>query len=62
VDVYDPEYRRQYCRERIDQIRDDYHRAQAPPRESPHVVVAYIRSVVERARRQIPRRQPAYRS
>jgi hypothetical protein len=62
VDVYDSEYRRQYCRERIDRIRDDYRRAQASPRESPHGVVSHIRSVIERARRQIPRREPAYRS
>jgi hypothetical protein len=61
VDIYDSEYRRQYSRERIARIRDEYQRVQASPRNSqrPNRVVAWIR---ERARRQVPQRAPAYRS
>lgn len=63
MDVYDSEYRRQYCRERVARIRDDYCRAQAPPSDSQgrERVVAQVRAIVNRVR-QVPRREPAYRS
>ena len=63
MDVYDSEYRRQYCREREARIRDDYRRAQAPPSDSQRRerVVAQMRAMVNRVR-QAPRREPAYRS
>jgi hypothetical protein len=61
----DSEYRRQCCRERVAQIRDDYRRAQAPPRTEVQWrrrVVGEIRAIRERIRRQADRRAPAYRS
>lgn len=63
MDVYDSEYRRQYCRERVARIRDDYRRAQASPSDSHgrERVVAHVRAIVNRVR-QVPRREPAYRS
>jgi hypothetical protein len=63
VDVYDSEYRRQYCRERVARVRDDYRRAQAPADDSQRRVrvVAQVRAMVNRVR-QSPRRVPAYRS
>ena len=64
MDVYDSEYRRQYCRERQAQVRDDYRRAQAPPSDSHRRarVVAQARAMMNRVRRQAPQREPAYRS
>jgi hypothetical protein len=62
VDYYDAEYRRQYCRERVAQARDEYRRVQAPPKDSQQrerVAVAWIRAVWRRVRRQAA--QPAYR-
>jgi hypothetical protein len=63
VDVYDSEYRRQYCRERVARVRDDYRRAQVPPSDSQGRarVVAHVRAMVNRVR-QSQRRVPAYRS
>jgi hypothetical protein len=63
VDVYDSEYRRQYCRERVARIRDDYRRAEAPPTDSQRRmrVMVQMRAMVNRVR-QAPRREPAYRS
>jgi hypothetical protein len=64
VDCYDSEYRRQYCRERVARVQDDYRRAQAPPKaaqERERVVWAKVRSVWERKRRRAVR-APAYRS
>jgi hypothetical protein len=64
VDIYDSEYRRQYCQERVAQIREDYSRAQAQPEDSPRRirVVAQMRSIVQRVRQQAPQSEPAYRS
>jgi hypothetical protein len=62
VDVYDPEYRRQYCRERIAQARDEYRRVQAPQKNRQRrerVSVAWMRSMWERVRRQAAQRAPA---
>jgi len=61
MDVYDAEYRRQYCRERVAQARDEYRRVQAPPKDSrqERVAVAWVQSVWRRVRRQAA--QPAYR-
>ena len=63
MDYYDSEYRRQYCRERVARIRDEYRRVQAAPRDSRRRerVIAQARKVYERVR-QAPRRVPAYRS
>ena len=63
MDYYDSEFRRQYCRERIDQIRNEYRRVQNPSNErGQHVGVVWMRSIWERVRRQVPPRVPAYRS
>jgi hypothetical protein len=65
MDYYDSEYRRQYCRERIARIRDDYRRAQAPSwseAQSRQRVVARIRAIRERIRPEAEPRAPAYRS
>jgi hypothetical protein len=64
VDYYDSEYRRQFCRERIDQIRDEYRRAQAPPRNKAHwrECIVEIWAMRKRMRRQAKQRAPAYRS
>jgi hypothetical protein len=65
VDYYDSEYRRQYCRERIARIRDDYRRAQAPSWSEAQWrqrVVAEIRAIRKRIRPEAERRAPAYRS
>ena len=63
MDVYEAEYRRQYCRERIAQARNEYRRVQAPPKDSgqrhERAQVAWMRSVWRRVRRQAG--QPAYR-
>jgi hypothetical protein len=62
---YDSEYRRQYCRERIAQIRDEYRCAQASPRNTAQWhrrVVVEIRAIGERIRRRAEQRAPAYRS
>ena len=62
---YESDYRRQYCRERIARISDDYRRVQRPPRSNSEprvrVVYAWIRSIVRRVRRRAPQRAPAYR-
>jgi hypothetical protein len=58
---YDSEYRRQYCRERMEQMRDEYRRVQRPPKEQRERSV-WMRSVWERMRRQVPERVPVYRS
>jgi len=60
VDYYDSEYRRQYCRERIAQARDEYRRAQAPPK-SEREPSAWMRSMWERMRQRAAN-APAYRS
>jgi hypothetical protein len=56
---YDSEYRRQACRERIARIRDDYRRAQPPPRSEAQ---GRTRAIRERIRPEAERRAPAYRS
>lgn len=65
MDYYDSEYRRQYCRERIARIRDDYRRAQAPSRSEAQRrqrVVTQIRAIRrERIRPEAEQRAPAYR-
>ena len=47
---YESDYRRQYCRERIARISDDYRRVQRPPRSNSEprmrVAIAQIRSIV----------------
>ncbi len=62
---YESDYRRQYCRERIARISDDYRRVQRPPRSNSEprtrVAFAQIRSIVRRVRRRAPKRAPAYR-
>ena len=61
----DSEYRRQCCQERIEQIRDEYRRAQAPPRNKAQWrrrVLVVIRAIRERTRRQAEQRAAAYRS
>jgi len=65
VDYYDSDYRRQYCRERIDRIRDDYRRVQSPRKDSQRrdrIDIVWMRSMWERVRRQVPQRAPACRS
>ena len=62
MDVYDSEYRRQSCRERIDRISDDYRRVQRQSKDSQRSVIAQARSVWQRVRRQVPQRVPVYRS
>jgi hypothetical protein len=64
VDYYDSEYRRQYCRERVAQMRDEYQRVQAPPKDSQRRqrVIMQMRSIVAQMRRRAPQRAPAYRS
>jgi len=60
VYYYDPEYRRQYCRERIDRARSEYRRAQAPPKNvRERVAMAWARSAWERIRS--AQSAPAYR-
>jgi hypothetical protein len=63
VDIYDPEIRRQYCRERADRISDDYRRAQVQRDERRKPVnAAWMRSMWQRIRAQVPDRVPVYRS
>ena len=64
MESYDSEYRRQYCRERIDQIREDYRRAQRTPVDSPHRsrIIVRMRSIWAHVRQQVPQRAPVYRS
>ena len=63
MDYYDSEYRRQYCRERINRIGDDYRRAQGRPgQRRERVAVAWMRSMWDRVRAQVPERVPVYRS
>jgi len=62
VDVYDSEYRRQSCRERVDRISDDYRRVQRPSKDSQRSIIVQVRSVWKRVRRQVPQRVPVYRS
>ena len=62
MDYYDSEYRRQYCRERMEQMRDEYRRVQRPPKDSQRRGRVVMRSVWERVRRQVPQRVPVYRS
>ena len=63
---YESDYRRQYCRDRIARISDDYRRAQRPWRSNSEsrvrVAFAQIWSIVRRVRRRAPQRAPAYRS
>jgi hypothetical protein len=62
VDYCDSEYRRQCCRERIERIRDDYRRAQAPPPndvQRRRRVVGEIRAIRERIRGEAEQRAPA---
>ena len=60
---YDTESRRQHCRERVTQMRDDYRPAQAPRHESqPRESIAYMRSMWWRMRRRSAQRAPAYRA
>lgn len=64
MDYYDSEYRRQYCQERIDRIRDDYRRAQRRPTDSQRRsrIIVRMKSIWQHVRRQVPQRAPAYRS
>ena len=66
MDVYDSEYRRQYCRERIARAHDEYRRVQAPPKNrrqrKEHASVAWMRSIWQRIRHEAAQRAPAYRS
>ena len=41
MEYYHPEYRRQYCRERIARAREEYRRAQAPPKTDASSAGAY---------------------
>jgi hypothetical protein len=63
---YESEYRRQYCRDRIARISDEYRRAQAPARiaseRRERIVDTQIRSIWNRVRRRAAQRAPAYRS
>jgi hypothetical protein len=63
VDYYDSEYRRQYCRERIAGIRDEYRRVQIAPRSTSqrrgHILVAVIRSIRPHVRWRAAQRVPA---
>jgi hypothetical protein len=63
VDYYDSEYRRQYCRERIRQIQDEYRRVQVPKdsQRRRRIAIVQIRSMWDRVRRQVPQRVPVYR-
>ena len=60
MNYYESDFRRQYCRENVEQMRDDYARAQGPPRQR-RQRVALMRSMWERMRRQTPQRVPVYR-
>jgi hypothetical protein len=64
VDIFDSDYRRQYCRERSANVRDEYQGAQASPRASERRErrIAQMRSMWDRIRRQQAQRAPAYRS
>jgi predicted aminopeptidase len=59
---YDTESRRQHCREHIAQMRDEYQRVQAAPRDDsqPRRSAAYVRSMWWRMRRRSAQRAPAY--
>jgi hypothetical protein len=61
---YDSEYRRQYCRDRMAQMRDEYNRVQARPSDSRWRARAFanMRSMVDRVRGRAAQRAPAYRS
>jgi hypothetical protein len=63
VDVYDSDYRRQYCQEHSSHP-GRYRRAQVQPADSQRRirVVVQVRSIVQCVRQQVPRREPAYRS
>ena len=63
MDYYDSQYRRQYCRERISQIQDEYRRVQVPKdsQRRHRIAMVQIRSMWERVRRQVPQRVPVYR-
>jgi hypothetical protein len=63
VDYYDSEYRRQYCREHIRQIQDEYRRVQVPKdsQRREQIAIVQIRSMWKRVRRQVPQRVPVYR-
>jgi hypothetical protein len=64
VYYYDNESRRQHCREHIAQMRDEYRRVQAAPRQDPKPrrSMAYMRSMWWRVRRRSAQRAPAYRA
>ena len=62
MEYYHPEYRRQYCQERIARAREEYRRAQAPPKKrEQRRRVPVIWAIWERVRRQAAQRAPAYR-
>ncbi|HKB20907.1 MAG TPA: hypothetical protein VKC65_07820 [Gaiellaceae bacterium] len=65
MDVYDFEYRRQYCRDRAERARDEYRRIQPAPKNSKRRErgsVAWVKSAWERIRRRAAQREPAYRA
>lgn len=64
MDVYDSEYRRQYCRDRVERARDEYRRVQPAPKNSERRErdSVWVKSAWERVRRRAARREPAYRS
>jgi hypothetical protein len=63
LEYYDSEIRRQYCRERVERIRDDYRRAQvASDERRKRVSVGWMRSMWQRVRAQVPERVPVYRA
>jgi hypothetical protein len=58
---YDSDFYRQCHRERVEQMRAEYQRAQAPPQsKAPSCVMRYARSAFSRARS--TRRAPAFRA
>ena len=61
MSYYDHESRQLCCRERQEQLRDEYRRVQRPPKDShrrEHIVVQ-MRSIWDRLRRQVPQRATA---
>ena len=60
---YDPDFYRQCYRERVDQLRAEYQRAQARPQSKAKAFsrfIRYARSAFSRVRS--PRRAPAFRA
>jgi hypothetical protein len=67
VIYHDHHFQRQRYHERVAEMREEYRRAQPPPRREahPHVslnLARQLRSIGERIRRLSARRAPAYRA